>query len=129
MVNYEKELGNDLTKILIAVKNSPNITLEDLAVKLNISENLVKDYVESLQKRGYINSTRKFLTDSGESRIVYGTFWKISVDGLNYLDLHRRWYKRFFVRSVLCPLIVSFVTSLVTVSNAENILKFFKSLF
>ena len=96
MVNYEKELGNDLTKILIAVKNSPNITLEDLTVKLNISENLVKDYVESLQKRGYINSTRKFLTDSDNSAVVYGTFWKISVDGLNYLDLHRRWYKRFF---------------------------------
>lgn len=125
MIDYKNELGPLLTKILKIIKDSNEpISRDELARMLNVSNRVATDYIESLYNRGYImdfrgewkdNKTKERKFEITESR------WIISVDGLNYLDLHNYWWTRFWARSILCPLIVSAVVSIVTSLNADVI--------
>lgn len=125
MIDYKNELGPLLTKILTIIKESKEpISRDELATIMKVSKRIATDYLKSLYNRRYIidyrgewkdGETKEEKFEEKESR------WIISVDGLNYLDLHKYWWTRFWTRSVVCPLIVSFVVSAITAVNIDKI--------
>lgn len=125
MIDYKNELGPLLTKILKIIKESAEpISRDELARMLKVSNRIATDYLQALYKRGYIMDTRGTWKDNKTNEEIFVetvSRWVISVDGLNYLDLHNYWWTRFWVRSILCPLIVVAVVSVVTSLNAEVI--------
>lgn len=125
MIDYKNELGPLLTKILKIIKESAEpISRDELARMLKVSNRIATDYLQALYKRGYIMDARGTWKDNKTNEEIFVetvSRWVISVDGLNYLDLHNYWWTRFWVRSILCPLIVAAVVSVVTSLNAEVI--------
>lgn len=125
MIDYKNELGPLLTKVLKIIKESKEpISRDELANIMNVSNRIATDYLKALYNRGYIMDSRGTWRDNKTKEEIFvetKSLWVISVDGLNYLDLHNYWWTRFWVRSILCPLIVSAVVSLVTSLNAEVI--------
>ena len=125
MIDYKNELGSLLTDVLTIIKESKEpISRDKLATIMKVSKRIATDYLKSLYSRGYIidfrgdwkdPKTKEEKFEEEESR------WIVSADGLNYLDLHKYWWKRFWTRSVVCPLIVSFVMSVFTSFNIEKI--------
>ena len=132
MIDYKNELGTILEKVLVAVKESAEpVSRDDVAKMFNVSNRIATDYLQALYNRGYIMDFRGEWknTDNQESKFVANeSRWIISVDGLNYLDLHKYWWTRFWTRSVLCPLIVSLIVSSITAVNAPLIWQAFKSI-
>lgn len=125
MIDYKNELGPLLTKILKIIKESAEpLSRDELARMLKVSNRIATDYLQALYNRGYIMDARGDWRDKKTKEEIFvegASRWVISVDGLNYLDLHNYWWTRFWVRSILCPLIVAAVVSVVTSLNAEVI--------
>lgn len=125
MIDYKNELGPLLTKVLKIIKLSKEpISHDELARMMNVSNRIATDYIKALYNRGYIMDFRGDWKDKNGKEpvlVITAARWVISVDGLNYLDLHAYWWTRFWARSILCPLIVAAVVSLVTSLNAEVI--------
>lgn len=132
MIDYKNELGRVLEKVLVAIKDSAEpVSRDDIAKLFNVSNRIATDYIQALYNRGYIMDFRGDWKDTKnqESKFVVAeSRWIISVDGLNYLDLHRYWWTRFWTRSVLCPLIVSLIVSAVTSINAPLIWQAIKTM-
>lgn len=132
MIDYKNELGRVLEKVLVAIKDSAEpVSRDDIAKLFNVSNRIATDYIQALYNRGYIMDFRGDWkdTDKQESKFVVAeSRWIISVDGLNYLDLHQYWWTRFWTRSVLCPLIVSVIVSAVTSINAPLIWQAIKTM-
>ena len=125
MIDYKNELGPLLIKVLNIIKESSEpISRDELARMMQVSNRIAADYLQALYNRGYIMDARGDWREkeTGE-KIFIATASRciISVDGRNYLDLHNYWWTRFWVRSILCPLVVSAVVSLVTSLNADAI--------
>lgn len=133
MIDYKNELGPLLMKVLTAIKESKEpVTRDELAKIMNVSNRIANDYLESLYKRGYIIDSRGEWRDSKTNEKVFlatDTYWIISADGLNYIDLHRYWWTRFWTRSVICPLIVSLIVSTATALNIEKIRNIITAIF
>ena len=125
MIDYKNELGPLLTKILKIIKESEEpISRDELARMMKVSNRIATDYLKALYNRGYIIDAHGTWRDSKTGEEIFvesAAHWIASADGLNYLDLHNYWWTRFWVRSILCPLIVSAVVSLVTSLNADVI--------
>lgn len=123
MIDYKNELGPILHKVLTVIKESTEpVSRDELAKIFNVSNRIATDYIQALYNRGYIMDFRgEWKNAESKSFPVKESRWIISVDGLNYLDLHRYWWTRFWTRSVLCPLIVSLVVSAITAVNAPAI--------
>ena len=125
MIDYKNELGPLLTKVLKIIKESKEpITRDELARMMNVSNRIATNYLEALYNRGYIMDARGDWKDKQSKELIFEaeeSRWIVSADGLNYLDLHNYWWTRFWVRSILCPLIVSALVSVVTSLNAEAI--------
>lgn len=125
MIDYKNELGPLLTKILKIIKASKEpISRDELARMLKVSNRVATDYLKALYSRGYIMDVRGTWRDNKTKEEIFvesASLWVVSADGLNYLDLHNYWWTRFWVRSILCPLIVSAVVSIVTSLNADVI--------
>lgn len=125
MIDYKNELGPLLTKVLKIIKDSKEpITRDELARMMNVSNRIATNYLEALYNRGYIMDARGTWKDKQSKELIFESEesrWIVSADGLNYLDLHNYWWTRFWVRSILCPLIVSALVSVVTSLNAEAI--------
>ena len=125
MIDYKNELGPLLTKVLKIIKDSKEpITRDELARMMNVSNRIATNYLEALYNRGYIMDARGDWKDKQSKELIFEaeeSRWIVSADGLNYLDLHNYWWTRFWVRSILCPLIVSALVSVVTSLNAEAI--------
>lgn len=125
MIDYKNELGPLLTKVLKIIKDSKEpITRDELARMMNVSNRIATNYLEALYNRGYIMDARGTWKDKQSKELIFEaeeSRWIVSADGLNYLDLHNYWWTRFWVRSILCPLIVSALVSFVTSLNAEAI--------
>ena len=125
MIDYKNELGPLLTKVLKIIKESTEpVSRDELARMMNVSNRIATDYLRALYNRGYIMDFRGDWKDNKTKEPIFeitSSRWVISADGLNYLYLHACWWTRFWVRSILCPLIVAAVVSLVTSLNAEVI--------
>lgn len=125
MIDYKNELGSLLTKVLQIIKTSKEpLSRDELARIMNVSNRIATDYLKALYNRGYIMDFRGDWKDpeTKETKFeIMASRWVVSVDGLNYLDLHNYWWTRFWARSILCPLIVAAVVSVVTSLNAEVI--------
>ncbi|MBR0288407.1 MAG: hypothetical protein IJQ82_05460 [Selenomonadaceae bacterium] len=125
MIDYKNELGPLLTKVLKIIKESAEpISRDELARVMKVSNRIATDYLEALYSRGYIMDYRGDWRDKKTKEPIFeitASRWIVSVDGFNYLDLHNYWWTRFWVRSILCPLIVSAVVSVVTCLNVEII--------
>ena len=74
----------------------------------------------ALYKRGYIKSVESKEYVRAEA-VDIGDHFRITVEGRDYIELHAIWWRRFWFRSIICPIIVSFVTAL----NADRIFHFF----
>lgn len=125
MIDYKNELGPLLTKVLKIIKESAEpVSRDELARIMKVSNRIATDYLQALYKRGYIMDARGDWRDKKTKEEIFvekASRWIVSVDGLNYLDLHNYWWTRFWVRSILCPLIVAAVVSVVTSLNADAI--------
>ena len=68
----------------------------------------------ALYRRGYINNTN-FKEYTKPVDIDITDVFEISVEGIDYLELHKHWWMRFWFRSLGCPAIIAFITAI----NAE----------
>ncbi len=74
----------------------------------------------ALYKRGYIKNVESKEYVRAEV-IDIGDHFRITVEGRDYIELHVIWWRRFWFRSIVCPIIVSFVTAL----SADRVFHFF----
>ena len=122
MVDYDKDLGDNLYNLLIAIQDAGSATVDDMMGKLgaknrrfltaDFRELLIRRYLTCLQGEPDIDFS------SAKSMLkIPGLTFCVSSNGLNYLQLRRKWWQRFWVRSIACPVAVSFVTAL----NADTI--------
>ena len=73
----------------------------------------------ALYKRGYIkNVDHKEYCRADD--IDIGDHFRITVEGRDYIELNVVWWRRFWFRSIVCPIIVSFVTAV----NADRVWHF-----
>ena len=116
MVDYNKELGKDLTNTLKYLKTlDKGITVSDLESAKGISHRLAKDSLETLYNYGYIiDEVGTWKNEKLEPIFSTKAHWIIGARGINYLDLHNIWWKRFWVRSIVVPIVVSIITTVIT---------------
>ena len=114
-MDFQIELGNTLdgTLRLFAKKN---LCAEEIIRQCLVDREVAKETLFALYKRGYIASVKHKIFDDATA-IELEDFFRLSVEGRDYIELHRVWWQRFWFRSIVCPVIVSFVTAL----NAQRI--------
>ena len=118
-MDFQFELGNTL-----------DTTLRKFPDKELCPENIICEEIDgevateiffALYKRNYIKSVEhKEFNNAAD--IELGDFFSLSVEGKDYIELTHRWNVRFFLRFLLCPSVVSFVTAI----NAAPIWEFIK---
>ena len=129
MLDYKTELGGFLTNALKKIQKSDSpLTRDEFARCANIETRMATDVLESLYNRGFIMDTVGVWKNDGEKFFSTKAKWVISADGINYLENHHAWWKRFWMRSVICPLIVAFVVSFFTALVAPSAWNFIKEL-
>lgn len=128
MVDFSRELGTDLTNLLTAINKNDSLSIDDIIAFTGKDQRFVLAMLKSLLYREYIMDSRgdwdiDYHSPSAIMVIGKGSYC-ISPDGANYLQLHRSWWKRFFVRSIICPIFIAFITALA----APTIISVFKLL-
>ncbi len=121
-MDFQIELGDTLngTLRLFAKKN---LCAEEIIRQRLVNREVAKETLFALYKRGYIANVKQKTFDDAAT-IELDDFFRLSVEGRDYIELHRVWWRRFWFRSVVCPVIVSFVTAL----NAQRIWHSFEPL-
>jgi hypothetical protein len=116
MVDYTKELGPSLSKLLKELQSANGFTVTELATSKNISQQIAQDRLETLYSLGYIMDKDGIWVDAKTQQpTFYGkSHFVASSKGINYLELHAVWWRRFWVRSVLCPFGIALATTLIT---------------
>ncbi len=120
MLDYNNELGKTITNVLKHMPKEPNhISQNDLEKILGLTPRSSYRCLEMLYKRDLIMDPTGDWMDSQTKKPSFyvGADWCISMEGINYLENHASWWRRFWVRSIICPIIVSFITAI----NANNI--------
>lgn len=100
-------MTNKLTKLqrklLKYINKNPNILFDSLQKHFNLSKNNLMDNLEILRDLGYLEKDTNF------RGFVYPT-----INGKNYFEFERLYWYELIVKSVFCPIIVAFVTTLIT---------------
>ena len=122
MEDFAVELGKSLTQVLSDFKNKP-ICADYLIGIRQIEGDTAKECIFALYRRNYVRNVESKEFDS-PSEISLADFFQITVEGINYLELYRKWWRRFWFRSIICPLVVSFLTAV----NVNNAICFFSRL-
>ena len=120
MLDYNNELGKTAMKVLKHIPEEPNhISQEDLEKMLGLSKRSSYRYPQMLYKRELIMDSTGDWNDgkTKEEAFYVGADWCISMEGINFLENHTSLWRRFWVRSILCPFVVSFITAI----NANDI--------
>ncbi|MBR3747054.1 MAG: hypothetical protein IKN27_08865 [Selenomonadaceae bacterium] len=122
-MDFQFELGKTLdgTLRLFAKKN---LCAEDIINRCAACREVAKETLFALYNRGYIANVDRKTYESAE-KIELADRFRITVEGRDFIELHAKWWTRFWFRSIVCPVIVSFVTAL----NAVKILNTFKEIW
>ena len=114
-MDFQFELGDTLDSTL-RMFPTKNLCAEDIIRQRCVDREIAKETLFALYKRGYIKSVAHKDYETSDA-IELEDFFRLSVEGRDYMELHVVWWNRFWFRSVLCPLLVSFITAL----NAQRI--------
>ena len=110
MSDFSTEIGTTLDSYLRLFQND-NLCAEDLISKKAINKEFAEEILFALYRRGHLRNV-EWKEYQSPAEIDIADRFRISIEGVDYLELHKEWWKRFWFRSVVCPLIVSFVTSI-----------------
>lgn len=122
------EFGNEIGKTLDGVlRRFPNndLCVDDIIEVYGVKYPVAQELIFALVRRGYIINVdapydKKYVNPNDIDLVEK---FRITVEGRDYLELHRVFWQRFWFRSIGCPVIVSFITAL----NAEPIFHLIKS--
>ena len=122
-MDFQFELGKTLdgTLRLFAKKN---LCAENIISRRSVTREVAKETLFALYNRGYIANLERKTYESAE-KIELADRFRITVEGRDFIELHAKWWARFWFRSIVCPVVVSFVTAL----NAVKILNVFKGIW
>lgn len=110
MSEFGKEIGNTLDKVLRHFKIE-NLCAETVIAEYSVKADVAKEILFALYRREYIRSVEhKDYKNSDE--IALSDNFRIAVEGIDYIELHKRWWQRFWFKSVGCPIVISFVIAL-----------------
>jgi hypothetical protein len=102
------ELGDTLEALLKKFPDDDTVFVEDILVK---DMSYTQELLCALEQRGFVKSYQERYSPESIDRFDE---YRITVEGRNYLELHRRWWQRYMVKSVYIPMAVAFVTALIT---------------
>ena len=122
-MDFQFELGKTLdgTLRLFAKKN---LCAENIISRRSVTREVAKETLFALYNRGCIANLERKTYESAE-KIELADRFRITVEGRDFIELHAKWWARFWFRSIVCPVVVSFVTAL----NAVKILNVFKGIW
>ena len=120
--DFFNELGGTLDSTLRLFRQQ-NLSVEDIISLRNVDYGIASELLFALYRRGFIRNL-DFKNYDKPADIDLNDFFRISIEGLDYLELHRNWWARFWFRSVVCPIVVSFITAI----NAEPLWNLIKKL-
>lgn len=121
-MDFQFELGNTLDKTLRGFEGkefAPSFLINTRGTDYEVA----LEIFFALYNRGYIKNVDHKAYERADDIDVADKF-RITVEGRDYIELHCIWYRRFWIRSLLCPVIVSFITAL----NAAPIWRAFKQI-
>lgn len=109
------KLGKTLLKTLRQFHHGEQLTIDDFIRKERIDGEIVQQRLFALARRGYIEKTQgecRTLADIGA-----GDFFFLTVEGLDYLELHQTWWRQMMEDRAfkLVPILVSFGSLVVSV--------------
>lgn len=119
-MDFQSELGKTLDSTL---RLFPKETLcaEDIISRRVVNREVAKEMLFALYNRGYIANVERKTYESAD-KIELADRFRITVEGTDFIELHRAWWARFWFRSIVCPVTVSFVTA-VNAVHVWNVLK------
>ena len=112
MSDFSNELGKTLDKYL-RLFPSENYCAANLIEIHSIPLDVAKEILFALYRRDFIQSV-DCKTYKKAADIQLEDFFRISIEGVDYLELHKKWWTRFWFSSLACPAAVSLLTSLLT---------------
>ncbi len=109
-MDFQFELGNTLDSTL---RKFPNKELASafLINTYGTDYEVALETFLALYNRGYIKNVKRKSYESANN-IDIGDQFRITVEGRDYIELHKKWWCRFYIRLIVCPIIVSFITAL-----------------
>ena len=117
-MDFQFELGNTLDTALRLFQSNelaPSFLINTYATDYEIA----LETFFALYKRGYIKNVERKEYNRADD-IDIGDHFRITVEGRDYIELHVIWWCRFWFRSIVCPVIVSFIIAL----NADRMWHF-----
>ena len=114
------EFGNELGKTLDGVLRDfleRNLSVADLIMKYQIEGELITETMFALYQRGYIAEVQENKQYDCYKKIYLDDEFRLTVEGRDYIELHDEYKTRFWLRFVVCPAVVSFITAL----NADKV--------
>ena len=122
-MDFQFELGKTLDSTLRLFAKE-NLCAENIISRRSVTREVAKETLFALYNRGYIANLERKTYESAE-KIELADRFRITVEGRDFIELHAKWWARFWFRSIVCPVVVSFVTAL----NAVKILNVFKGIW
>lgn len=122
-MDFQFELGKTLDSALRLFAKK-NLCAENIISRRSVTREVAKETLFALYNRGYIANLERKTYESAE-KIELADRFRITVEGRDFIELHAKWWARFWFRSIVCPVVVSFVTAL----NAVKILNVFKGIW
>lgn len=90
-------------KLLKYIIENSNVVFDSLLVKFDLSKDFLIENLTYLRDLGLIEKDTNFRG-----------FVNATILGKNYFEFKHQYWFELFIKSILCPIIVSFITTLVT---------------
>ena len=119
-VDYVNEIGKSLEKFLEEFKTNDYIYPEQ---RLEDSLEFTQDMFFALEKRGFITCYGKEINCRDD--IELSDKFRITIEGINYLELRSRWWETFLMRTFYIPLFVAAITGLVAAIFKDTFIYYF----
>lgn len=108
-MDFQFELGKTLDSTL---RRFPGNNLAPASlINEGVDYEVALETFFALYSRGYIKNVERKSYESAD-KIELDDRFRITVEGRDFIELHQVWWCRFWFRSIVCPVIVSFITAL-----------------
>ena len=115
MYALQNEMGETLENALKCIMLADRyVTIEEFASMRGTDVEKAFEILKNLQGKGYVKGHRPHTSyETLEAALSDRPLYRISIEGINYLELKAHWWVMFRVSSIYIPIAVSFVTSLI----------------
>lgn len=114
MYALQNEMGKTLERALKRLMLIDRyVTIEEFASIIDTDTEMAFEILANLENKGYVRHQRPHVFyPTLEADLSDRPLYRISIEGINYLELKAHWWVMFRVSSIYIPIAVSLATSL-----------------